>query len=606
MLGGREMTGAESLHPDSPDQLVYPSGRSGAADISARLESRLTEIAWSTVTVASAVFVSAALVGTVENFHPLPFWDQWDSQVGFWLSRPTEISDWFALHNEHRIPLTRLIFAVDFLFFQGAGPALVILNFVLSLFLFLGVYLLYMGERGHTSRSERVGTFAATLAVSTLWIQRENLLWGFQSQFFLAYLLPIVAFSAAARFVHGREWRAGATALTFALMSAGTMANGVFALPVVVAYWARRLDRRSAWLWASVATTVVAGLLYSRGYQTPSYHGDPFATLRSSRALVEYEINYLGGPVYWFTGFQWAAFVAGLILLGMVSLYTWSAILSSQSSRSRDALTLTALFVVLAATVSGLGRAVFGFEQAYAGRYQTPALLAWLAVASLSALRLNRRRRNRAGVPLTLLLALGLGWDAQSHVFDEQAAGTFVQGRELATLALSLEAVDGAVLSSIFPDPLIVAQIGSAARQAGITVVGFPPNRDLQERLGQVATTMSTVCSGWIDAAERIPTLHGSDLIRITGWSGVLEEAATQTDGRLTFTDSSGVIVGYGVTGFLRTDVADALSRQGLMFSGFAAYVDSNASLAEVHPVGKDSRCWNSLPVDQSLRNGFP
>lgn len=595
------MTGAEPLSPDFPDQLAHPSGQGAATNIAARIETRLTEIAWATVTVVSAVFVFVALVGAVQYFHPLPYWDQWGGQVDFWLSRPTDVGDWFALHNEHRIPLTRLIFAVDFLLFKGSGPVLVILNFVLSLFLFLGIYFLYVRERGHASRSERVGTLAATLAVSTLWIQRENLLWGFQSQFFLAYLLPVIAFSAAARFVYGKEWRAGATALTFAVMSAGAMANGVVALPVVVAYWARRLGRRSAWLWASVATTVVTGLLYSRGYQTPSHHGDPFATLRSSRALVEYVINYLGGPVYWFTGSQWAAFVAGIFLLAMVSRYTGSALLAAQSSRSRDALTLIALFVVLSATVTGLGRAVFGFEQAYAGRYQTPALLAWVAVALLSALSLNRRRLRTAGVPFAVLLALGLGWDAQSHALDEQAARTFVQGRELATLALSMEAVDAAVLNSIVPDPLMVAQIGSAARQAGLTVVGSSPNRDLQERLGQVAATMSTVCAGWIDAAERIPALHGSDLIRISGWSGLLEEAATQTDGRLTFTDSSGVIFGYGVTGYLRTDVADVLGRNDWMFSGFAGYVDADANLAGLHPVGKDSRCINPLSVDQSV-----
>lgn len=560
---------------------------------------------WAAVIAVSVAFVLASALGAMRNYHPLPYWDQWNSQVDFWLSQQRQIGDWFALHNEHRIPLTRLIFAIDFLLFRGATPALVILNFVLSSFLFLAIYFLYVSERGDISRSERMGALASTLAVATLWIQRENLLWGFQSQFFLAYLLPVVAFAAAAHFVHARDRRAGATALMFAVLSAGTMANGVLALPVVVVYWARRLGRRSGWLWASVAITVTTGLLYGRGYRTPGSHGDPLVALRSPSALGEYVVHYLGGPVHWFTGSGWAAFVAGLFLLTLTGYYIGTELLSSRSSRSREALALSALFVVLAAATTGLGRTVFGIEQAYSGRYQTPALLAWMAVGYLSALRLSRQHRGTVGVPLVLLLALGLGWGAQSEALDEQGAREFIHHRDLATLALSMEAIDGSVLGSVFPDPNMVARIGSAARDAGVTVLGASPNRELLTRLGELEMRPSTICAGWIDSAERVPSLRGSDFLRISGWAGVLEEAAAQTDGYVAFTDSSGYVIGFGITGFSRADVSEAMGREDWMFSGFSGYVDADAALSAIHPVGTTSRCTNPLSASQGLRNSF-
>ncbi|MGD4365427.1 hypothetical protein QT713_22860, partial [Xanthomonas citri pv. citri] len=49
------------------------------------------------------------------TFSPVPFWDMWDGGLGFYVRQMTDVSQWWAQHNEHRIVLSRILGIPTFL-----------------------------------------------------------------------------------------------------------------------------------------------------------------------------------------------------------------------------------------------------------------------------------------------------------------------------------------------------------------------------------------------------------------------------------------------------------------------------------------------------------
>ncbi|KAF7961961.1 hypothetical protein AWV80_27485 [Cupriavidus sp. UYMU48A] len=82
---------------------------------------------------AVAAFVlTTSIFGGFHYFSPIPFWDQWDSYVGFY-QRLQEAgpSALIELHNEHRIVVSKLIFWADISLFGGYNALTVIANYLL-------------------------------------------------------------------------------------------------------------------------------------------------------------------------------------------------------------------------------------------------------------------------------------------------------------------------------------------------------------------------------------------------------------------------------------------------------------------------------------------
>jgi hypothetical protein len=132
----------------------------------------------------------------------LPFWDQWDAQIGS-LLRPWAEGSWrpidlFDYHNEHRIALTRLLTLALFGLNGGHWDNLI------EAYFNAGVYaatyallcaLLCWHERDWRVRAATL-LFALTVAVSPFaW---ENALVGVQSAFLLLIIMAIAMFGLAA------------------------------------------------------------------------------------------------------------------------------------------------------------------------------------------------------------------------------------------------------------------------------------------------------------------------------------------------------------------------------------------------------------------------
>ncbi len=72
--------------------------------------------------VAAAFIVALAVVGAVHCYSPVPYWDEWDGSLNFFMKvAHGDWSAWLIQPLEHRMRLTRIFFWLDRRLFRSAG-----------------------------------------------------------------------------------------------------------------------------------------------------------------------------------------------------------------------------------------------------------------------------------------------------------------------------------------------------------------------------------------------------------------------------------------------------------------------------------------------------
>jgi hypothetical protein len=531
-----------------------------------------------------ALFVALAIGGALRSFSPVPYWDMWNGYLGFYTSLANgDTSAWWAQHNEHRIVLTRVFFWLDLALLQGRGILLIVVNYLLvgcTCLLFVRI----AAERGGNSTRWLAGFLFAWLF---LWIQQNNLVWGFQIQFILAQLLPLCGFLAVHRAAHGKPGAFG-WALLFGVLSIGTMANGVLALPLMtVQALLCGLGRRRIAILALASTACVS--LYFHGYTAPGGHGTLLRTLRETPwELLRFTMLYLGSPFGFLAGYLGRSIqvgiAAGAVLIAASVIAALRLLSAPRDQTLRVA--LVAFLVYIGGTAFGTagGRTTFGIEQALASRYTTPALMAWAALLLLwlpqGGPRTPRGRRALVVacaallVPMTVVQAVALkpGHDA---AFE----------RAIGALALELGVRDATRIGSIFPDADWALTIAATPRERRWSVFGLAPWRDAHRAIGRaanVSTRSGPACRGSVEDTEAID--GEPRYLRVRGW--LVDPASAVPPASGVLVDASGLVRGIVLTGDAGRSSTDAARPAR---SGFVGYMQADAlgvPLAVVDPVG--------------------
>ncbi|MCA0202569.1 MAG: hypothetical protein LCH56_17375 [Proteobacteria bacterium] len=514
--------------------------------------------------LAALFFAGSTAVGMVRFYSPVPFWDMWGTYLYAYMAYLD--GTWrnlFAQTNEHKVWLSNILFFLDIRFFGGRSLLLIPVNFLLAGAIW-GILL--VAAHGLLRERKTLVLYAAPLLVAPCfsWLQEQNFTWGYQTQFFLAYLVPLAAFMClAAANVARRGTALFLGAVLLGVMSAGTMANGVLVLPLLVLVsLVMRNIKRAALLSVVAAATL---LVWFDGYRFTAPH---YPSVGDAALFL---LTFLGHPFAVHFGPNAGAAAGGLFIAAALA-HTTLWMRAPARPAMQTALLAMLAFIGLSGGLMALGRAAMD-GAVLSSRYATPALMGWsiLALLTLYALRDRAQALSvaiAAGVAVMVALA-----PAQWGAFGDAATATR-HAKMTGALALKLGVEDPRAIGEIYPvDPDSLAFVMATAADAdrrGLSIFADPDLGEAARRLGTRVDSSVTACMGAVDA---IAPTRDRRYSNIQGW------AFDRTSGKVppfVLVADEDVIVGIAVTGARRPDVAERVDSRGLL-GGFSGYLRAEA-----------------------------
>ncbi len=537
-----------------------------------------------------ALFIVLALIGGINNYSPIPFWDMWDGYLDPYINFiQGDYLTLFAQHNEHRIVVSKLLFFIDLHYFNGASLFLTIVNYLL-LALFALLMLAYTRklslEKSYGDHG-RVIIAGVILLFAVSWVQKENLTWAFQSQFFLAYLLPLFSFYALYRATETKPTLWFLLALIAGFLSAGTMANGILALPILFIL-ALVLRQSYPKLVLIAVLTLITIVLYFHQFHSNPAHGSITQTLlHTPTAFFAYILTYIGNPFYaLFFKQLLIAQLFGLLYIASAAYLLFKTLFQTPNDPKKALiLSLFAFIIFIGATAFGTagGRAIFGVEQALSSRYATPVIFAWIALYLIALHLFCHKLTNAKGLYSALFIFSIALLIVQVEAFGKETRTHFE--RNVAAMALQLNAKDTDYLSKLFPSDEHLLHIAARAKQHNLSI--FNAQRSAwQHHLGD--EYCPTPKPGLTAHLDRTISLPDGAYKRLEGWVVDTEQQTPPTK-LLILEHNTQQIVGYALVGAKREDVAEHLANRAFRYAGFVGYIRADAS-AQLQLVEPDTR----------------
>ena len=366
-------------------------------------------------------------------------------------------------------------------------------------------------------------------------------------------------------------------ALLCGLISVGTLASGLLALPLIVLMTIVLRQPKPRIILAAVVTLCSISQ-YPKG--AIGVCGSPINNLLLHAAEAwQFFLIYLGGPFRVISNDFLVGEIAGAVFLVG---FAHCALLWFQKKERNPMFLGFVIFlsyVIATALATTSGRIIFGIGSVAqtvdqliptAGslnRYLTFPLLGW-AVLSILIGYYYREHRNFPGAALVISFLFPLLLLPSQLDSIRGDASVIKHQRLIAALALDLGVNDKETIRAIYPDNRIYVTANEANRRH-LSVFGLPTFRNARGYLKQEANTLPLhQCQGHIDA---IVPLNGQDGVsRMRGWA--FDEIPGRVPQEVFLVDENDKVVGVGFTGAARTDVAQAVNRKAGL-SGFDGYV---------------------------------
>lgn len=553
--------------------------------------------------------IAVAAYTILVSYSSLPWWDTWQYIAAFAQGENPLSPGWlWQQHNEHRLLIQKLFFAIDLEVFHGRQVFLLASIAVIQL-LHLGLWGWSMrvlgGWRGALWRSG-VGLVAFCIFCPSPWL---NYTMGFQVCYVLSPLFATLSFVGLLLYWTDSERhakKAGSPkflwlSILAALCATYSLANGNLIWPMLVVMALFLRLRRSATLSYAITGAVSTSLYFYR-YVRPPYHANPIASLAAPGRLMKYVAVYFGSS--WVNGSIVTAEgigVIGLVLALLVLLRTPYYIRTS--CRFALLLVLTIAFCGSTALVTAAGRLNFGVREALENRYQTFALPFWCSLGMLLlgyAFSLSARPNRFLAAQLCLLAVMLRGAILAEGPVEKARAHGF--GLNLAAMALRTGVYAPIVLSGVAErsDQLLLGV--DYFRKHQLSLFSGWDSALLGSPLDKVLRVVSPdECTGTL----KISVMKGSEA---PGWfvSGWAWDRKHHEPAREIVATSEGVITGLAAVGYkpLNTWASDPEIRSSN--AGFAGYVrQSNPeSVVKVYAILHDrppSACYFGT-VDEKQR----
>lgn len=292
-----------------------------------------SEINWQLLFIILCIVVIVPRWYYVENFAlALPLLDQWDAEwVGLlkpWTEGKLAFSDLWSSHNEHRIFPTRLITLLGFeLTGKWSNLTETRLNVLLgaSTPIFL-IWLLYKGQGLYGLRWLVAAVIIAGAILPFSW---ENILIGFQSQFYFLNLFTLSALALAV-FRPQSIW-AMVTVAGLCGLSIVTMASGLITPIAVAMVYAADSFIKKSWPPKNLLILSILVLIAATGYFTMPYvAGHSFLHARNAMEMIKTTIRIMGWPLTdrkLYIGLLWLPTLISMPVLLFIRRFTRSDLL---------------------------------------------------------------------------------------------------------------------------------------------------------------------------------------------------------------------------------------------------------------------------------------
>lgn len=528
--------------------------------------------------VGLAVFCTT-VYGIVRSFSPLPYSDQWIGGLG--LLRSIEDGNyrvWWSQHMEHRIVLSRILFWLDAEWFGGRNVFLLLMAVVIQ---FGTLIVFYRQFRKGRALSSRLAVLGISLALLFSWVQNENFVWAFQSQFVAIYLFAIAAYSAfTIGMEDGRHRLKGiGLALGCALLATLSMGNGlmVFALLSFQCVVARRP-------WKELAVVVVVGgivgALYLHGFVRPDVSTLSLTASEIAKAVPYFFLSFLGAPVYFLTLSTVAAALSGFVVLAVMTVVSISLFRKREVTPYRAFLITGYAFIVVTGLAAASSRYGLGLGQAVVSRYGTPIFISWVcAVLLLLDVSKSGARKNLvAGLSLALAVWVGQYQFNVTRVLPE------LHERDLAVLAMKVGADRPERIKDIFfpqhRDFLLETAAYAAATNFGPYASGWLHDAGLV--VFNPAKLRPEVCRGSFDRTDSV-----GDGFESHGWAYSIKNPEDKL--LVVLVGPANETIGYGVTGGLRPDVQAATAAG--MTSGWLGFPTASTKPVQAYAYVRGGFC---------------
>lgn len=531
----------------------------------------------------------------MKNYSPVPYWDMWDGYLDFYVKASSgDWSVWWAQHNEHRIFLARLLFWIDISIFDGQSIFLIIINYLLLLLTYLLIRQFLHEQIPLVENSLLRKTLSLVIFILIFsWLQRENLIWGFQSQFVLAQFLPLLAFFLIhkSHIEYSRSNCFFITACIVGVLAVGTMANGILTLPLM-SFLAILLGFNIWRIVLLVSISLASIFLYFYNYTSPEGHGSiTNEILENPIGVIEYFLVYIGKPFYYFfaslLGSEKSLVITKFFGLVFVLLFTYISFKAIKTTKHKSinlCLVTFLIYICGSGAATAGGRLAFGVDQALSSRYFTPVLIGWSILLVLYAPIILTMFRKKPILIANLLLIMPIllipeQLKAKSSNIDE------LFEREIAVLALEMNIREESQIKRIFPFVDWIFSITSIPIERNLSVFGHPRFKDVRQLINSVESEKpSIICQGSIEHIS--PIIPSSSFSSISGWLFSSKDNAEPSI--IHILNEKNIIIGYAITGQRRKDLKDKLGKNSYKsgFKGYvlATYVNKPISLQGLNP----------------------
>ena len=512
--------------------------------------------------ILAIIYMILAVIGGVRSYSPVPFWDMWDGCLNFYLKvQDGDLSAFLSKHNEHFIFLSRILFWIDNFFFKGTSVFLIVANFIFSGLISYGFYCNL--RRAFPNKEQNKLSYSLSffiLALTFSWMQYENFTWAFQSQFFLAYLLPLFSFYYLYLFSENKARSRFLIALVIGIASAGTMANGIFTLPLMTLMSIfLKLEWKKIVLLGTLSSLSLY-LFFHTLLLSNQHLSFSIALLQHPLEFLKYFFLFLANPFFYIVGDN------KIILVGIGAVFTISFIrficiyFKDSNPKKIQLIFFAIIFYIIITSITIAGGRLHEAAP-FSSRYATPGIVAWLAWLILYIYNKPDARKNRI-IPILIAILIILfplqktTLSSSINPFEKTIAG----------LAVKMQIRDQKQLSFIYPS-FAVFDTAKKAIDTNCSFFGTSRFKDVGNAIGLIVVKPVT---NYLGIIEKSSSIEEDAYVKIEGW--IFDPSAQKVPSAVRFLDTDHKVIGYAFTGKKRRDIKKRFGSNALS-AGFSGYI---------------------------------